>query len=97
MRESFPFPKSQIVFVILPFPIARDAVASNTTHIFQRVGFIFMLSRLLTFTPLMRRMISPSFGFTLILFDMDKGRTSVFPLLLRLPEITSRFTVNVHS
>ena len=93
MVDVFPFQKSQVVSVIVPFPTARDAEASRITHIFPMAGEILRVLILLTFTPLIRRIISPNRGFTEICFDRESGSTSVFPLLFLLPEITSRNTV----
>ena len=95
--EDSPFQKSHFVSAIVPLPIARDAEASRIIPIFPTVGEILSLSILLAFTPLISSMISPSFGFTEICFDIERGSTSVFPLLLRLPDITSKNTVYVHS
>lgn len=89
----FPFQKSQVVSVMVPFPMARDADASRITHIFPIAGEILRVFILLTFTPLMRRITSPNLGFTEICFDIERGSTSIFPLLFLLPEITSRNTV----
>ena len=89
----FPFQKSQVVSVIVPFPIARDADASRITPIFPIAGETLSVLILLTFTPLIRRIMSPNLGFTEICFDMERGSTSIFPLLFLLPEITSRNTV----
>ena len=82
---------------MVPFHTARDADASRIIPILPIAGDILSLSILLTFTPFMRSNISPSFGFTVICFDTDRGRTSIFHLLFRLPDTTSRNTVYVHS
>lgn len=77
--------------------MAREAEASSKTPIFPMAGDTFRVVILLTFTPFIKSTISPSFGFTEICFEIERGSTSIFPLLLRLPDMTSRNTVYVHS
>ena len=60
----FPFPKSQFVSRIRPFPIAREAVASKINPCAAIVGEIFISLILLTLIPFTRSVISPSFGCT---------------------------------
>lgn len=85
------------MLVIVPFPIALEAVASKRIPILPILGLILRLERLLTLTPLIRRIISQSFGFTSICLLIESGSTSIFHLLFLLDETTSRNTVKVPS
>jgi hypothetical protein len=78
--------------MIVPLLTALDALASKRSHIFPRFGFTFRVSRLLTFTPFIRRIIFQSRGFTSISFDIEIGVTSGFPFLFLLSDTTSRNT-----
>jgi hypothetical protein len=82
---------------MVPFPLAREALASKSIPRFQIFGFILRLERFVAFTPLMSKITSQSFGLTSICFSTERGSTSVFHLLLRLPDTTSRNTVKVPS